>query len=197
MREVNLLNRGNANLFVPKSEVLSAEATLSNLISLDSTFSLINISVRLRCVIPRVKCGISDAYTQAWLSSSMIVASWGNPIRFNMPLIVRASSFKNWFTALIYDSAVDVDKLPWVLLVKLTTLWWPMYPMCALVECKLSRFPARSASHWNRAWVSPRIVSASYGPGCAWNLRRSSLLYSQFFTKHNRKSTWRLPGLLQ
>ena len=27
MREVNLLNNGNANLLVPKSEVLSAEAT--------------------------------------------------------------------------------------------------------------------------------------------------------------------------
>ena len=40
IREVNLLNNGNANLLVPKSEVLSAEATLSNLISLASTFSL-------------------------------------------------------------------------------------------------------------------------------------------------------------
>ena len=30
---VNLLNNGNANLFVPMSDVLSAEATLSNLIS--------------------------------------------------------------------------------------------------------------------------------------------------------------------
>ena len=138
MREVNLLNRGNANLFVPKSEVLSTEATLSNLISLGSTFSLINISARSRCLIPRVRCGISDAYTQAWLSSSMIVASWGNPMRFNIPFIARASSFKHWFTALISDSAVDVDKLPWVLLVKLTTLWWPMYPTCALVEYKPS-----------------------------------------------------------
>ena len=112
MRELHLLNRGNANLFVPKSEVLSAEATLSNLISFDSTFSLINISARSTCFIPRVRCGISDAYTQAWLSSSMIVASWGNPIMINIPLIARASSFKNWFTALISDSAVDVDKLP-------------------------------------------------------------------------------------
>ena len=34
-----IYDRGNANLFVRKSEVLSAEATLSNLISLDSTFS--------------------------------------------------------------------------------------------------------------------------------------------------------------
>ena len=147
MRKVNWLNRGNANLIVPISEVLSAEATISNLISFDSTFSLINILARLRCLIQRVRCGISDAYTQAWLSSSIIVAFWGNPIRFNIPLIARASSFGHWFTALISDTAVDVDKLPWVLLVKLTTLWWPMYPMCALVECKLSRFPARSASH--------------------------------------------------
>ena len=46
IREVNLLNKGNANLFVPISDVLSAEATLSNLISLDSTFSFINISAR-------------------------------------------------------------------------------------------------------------------------------------------------------
>ena len=28
MRDVNLLNNGNANLLVPNSEVLSAEATL-------------------------------------------------------------------------------------------------------------------------------------------------------------------------
>ena len=28
MREINLLNNGNANLLAPKSEVLSAEATL-------------------------------------------------------------------------------------------------------------------------------------------------------------------------
>ena len=33
IREVNLLNNGNANLLVPKSEVLSADATLSNWIS--------------------------------------------------------------------------------------------------------------------------------------------------------------------
>ena len=91
MQEVNLFNRGNANLFVPRSEVLSAEATLSSLISLDSTFSFINISARLRCLIPRVRCSISDAYTQAWLSSSMIVASSGNPMRFNIPLIARAT----------------------------------------------------------------------------------------------------------
>ena len=38
MREVNLLNNGNANLLVPKSEMLSAEATLRSLISLASTF---------------------------------------------------------------------------------------------------------------------------------------------------------------
>ena len=87
MREVNLLNRGNANLFVRKSEVLSAEGTLINLVSLDSTFSLINIPARSRCLIPRVRCGISDAYTQAWLSYLMIVASWENPMRFDIPLI--------------------------------------------------------------------------------------------------------------
>ena len=63
MQEVNLLNSGNANLFVPKSEVLSAEATLSNLISLDSTFSLINISARSRCLIPRLGV-VSQMHTQ-------------------------------------------------------------------------------------------------------------------------------------
>ena len=46
IREVNLLNNGNANLLVPKSEVLSADATLSNLISLASTFSLISNSAK-------------------------------------------------------------------------------------------------------------------------------------------------------
>ena len=92
MREVNLSKSGNANLFVPKSEVLSAEATL---ISLDSTFSLFNISARSRCLIPRVRCGISGAYTQASLSSSMTVLSWGDPMRFNIPLIARDSSLKH------------------------------------------------------------------------------------------------------
>ena len=65
IREVNLLNNGNANLLVPKSEVLSAEATLSNLISLASTFSSINDSAKSRYRIPLVMCGISEAYTHA------------------------------------------------------------------------------------------------------------------------------------
>ena len=65
IREVNLLNKGNANIFVPMSDALSAETTLSNLISLDSTFSFIHISARSRCLIPLVRCGISDAYTHA------------------------------------------------------------------------------------------------------------------------------------
>ena len=46
IREVNLLNNGNANLLVPKFEVLSAGATLSNLISLESTFSLVSNSAK-------------------------------------------------------------------------------------------------------------------------------------------------------
>ena len=79
MREVNLLNNGNANLLVPKSEVLSAEATLRSLISLASTFSLIRSSARFRWRIPLVMCGISPEYTHAWLSSSMIVALCDNP----------------------------------------------------------------------------------------------------------------------
>ena len=46
IREVDLLNNGNANLLVPRSEVLSADATLSHLISLASTFSLISNSAK-------------------------------------------------------------------------------------------------------------------------------------------------------
>ena len=65
IRDVNLLNNGNANLLVPKSEVLSADATLSNLISLASTFSLISNSAKSRCCISLVMCGISEAYTHA------------------------------------------------------------------------------------------------------------------------------------
>ena len=111
MREVNLLNRGNANLFVRKSEVLSAEGTLINLVSLDSTFSLINIPARSRCLIPRVRCGISDAYTQAWLSYLMIVdLEKSHEVRHTSHR--NSSSFRHSFTALISDSAVDVDKLP-------------------------------------------------------------------------------------
>ena len=40
IRDVNLLNSGKANRLVPKSEVLSAEATFSSFISLASTFFL-------------------------------------------------------------------------------------------------------------------------------------------------------------
>ena len=46
MRDINLLNNGNASLLIPKSEVLSAEATLRSLISLASTFSLISNSAK-------------------------------------------------------------------------------------------------------------------------------------------------------
>ena len=160
IREVNLLNNGNANLLVPKSEVLSAQATLRSLISLAFAFSFIRNSARSRWRIPLVMCGISDAYTHAWLSSSMIVASWGNPIKINIPRNAKASSLRHWLTALISNSAADVERLLWVLLVKLTTLC-PIYPMCTLVECELSRLPARSALHWKRVWVSGRMVSAS------------------------------------
>ena len=50
--KVSLMNNGNANLLVPKSDVLSPEATFSNLISLFSTFSFINISAKSKCFIP-------------------------------------------------------------------------------------------------------------------------------------------------
>ena len=65
IRDVNLLNNGKANRLVPKSEVLSAEATFSSFISLASTFYLISNSAKSRCLIPLVICGISAAYTHA------------------------------------------------------------------------------------------------------------------------------------
>ena len=40
--DVNLLNNGKANLLVPKSEVLSKEATLINLITFSSTLILMS-----------------------------------------------------------------------------------------------------------------------------------------------------------
>ena len=65
IRDVNLLSSGKANRLVPKSEVLSAEATFSSFISLASTYSLISNSAKSRCLIPLVICGISDAYAHA------------------------------------------------------------------------------------------------------------------------------------
>ena len=65
IRDVNLLNSGKANRLVPKSELLSAEATFSSFISLASTFSLISNSADSICLIRLVICGISDAYTHA------------------------------------------------------------------------------------------------------------------------------------
>ena len=83
IREVYLFNSGRANLFVPK--LLSADATF--------LFHL----AKSRCFIPLVN-----------LSSSMIVASCGNPIKINIPLIARASSFKHWFTAsLTWTSSLE------------------------------------------------------------------------------------------
>ena len=84
---------------VPKTGVLSADATFYILISSDSTISLISISAKSRCYIPLFKCGISEAHNHAWLPSSL-VASYGNPIRINIPLIARASSsgLDQWHT---------------------------------------------------------------------------------------------------
>ena len=53
IRDVNLLNSGKADRLVPKSEVLSAEATFSSFISLASTFSLVSNSAKSKVVCPR------------------------------------------------------------------------------------------------------------------------------------------------
>ena len=60
--DVNLLNSGKANRLVPKSEVLSAEATFSSFISLASTFSLISNSAKSRYSYTNMYTCIRQAY---------------------------------------------------------------------------------------------------------------------------------------
>ena len=60
-----------------------------------------------------VMCLASDAYTYAWLSSCMMAGCWIHPIAFIIPRLEITSAFSVWLTALISDSAVEVDTLPW------------------------------------------------------------------------------------
>ena len=76
IRDVNLLNNGSANLLVPKSEVLSAEVTLSNLISLASTFSLISNSAKSRCRIPLVMFSTAGSGSRIGVNTSVVLGPW-------------------------------------------------------------------------------------------------------------------------
>jgi hypothetical protein len=49
----------------------------------------------------------------AWLSSSIFVGSCFHPIILRMPRLAMTSALRVWSTALISDSAVEVEMLPW------------------------------------------------------------------------------------
>ena len=57
MREVNLLNNGNANLLVPKSEILSAEATLKSFVR-QSNIELTSYMPEGNSVKTRLRCSL-------------------------------------------------------------------------------------------------------------------------------------------
>ena len=134
--------------FLPISELFSFESTLTVTQVPSATFSLNYSCARSRCRRFLVTCFDSDAYTQAWLSSSIFVGSRVHPMAFKIPRL-EISPFKVWLTALISDSAVDVDTLPWSVEHQHTTDF-PKYPIYDVPVWPLSRLPPRSASHWNR-----------------------------------------------
>ena len=157
--------------FVPMSELFSLDSTFCTMHVLSATFSLNNSWAKSKWLRFLVMCLASDAYTQAWLSSAIMVGSCFRPIEFYIPRLDFTSALSVWLTALISDSAVDVDTLPWsVEHQHITDV--PRCPMYEVWECQLSRFPRRSASHWNRSWRTWVIVSISVGPSWAWNFRR-------------------------
>ena len=156
------------------SELFSFESTFSMIQVPSATFSLNHSWAKSRWRRLRVIC-----LTHAWLSSSITVGPYFHPMAFKMPRFEMTSDFKMWLTALIYDSAVDVDTLPWsVEHQHITDL--PRFPMYEVCECSLSRLPPRSASHWNRNCRIVVIVSMSVGPSCVWNMSWSILLYFQY-----------------
>ena len=116
MREINLLNRGNANLFVRKSEVLSAEGTLINF---DFFLSLFRFNFLFDQHSSKVE--MSHSTCKVWylrcIHTSLVilfddcsVLEKSHEVRHTSHR--NSSSFRHSFTALISDSAVDVDKLP-------------------------------------------------------------------------------------
>ena len=98
---------------VPISELFSFESTLTMTQVLSATFSLNHSCARSRCRRFLVILFDCDAYTQAWLSPSIFVGSWVHPMAFKIARLEITSPFNVWLTALISDSAVDVDTLPW------------------------------------------------------------------------------------
>lgn len=125
------------------SELLSHDLTLTTTQVPSATFSLTQFSVRSRCLKLRVICAALEWYIQAWLSSSIEVGPWTHPIMFRMPLLAMTSALSVWLTALISDSAVDVDMLPWSVEHQQIRLR-PRYPRYAVWEWLLSGLPPKS-----------------------------------------------------
>ena len=123
--------------------------------------------------------------------SWVVSVSWENVERIHDPY----HGVYHAVHELSYDSAVDVDTLPWSVEHQHTTDF-PKYPIYDVWECPLSRLPPRSASHWNRSCRTSVIVFMSVGPLWVWNLSLSSLLYLQYLSKCLRNSICLGPGLL-
>ena len=131
---------------VPISELFSFESTLTMAQVPSATFSLNHSCARSRCRRFLVTCFDSDAYTQAWLSSLVFVGLLSPSYGIYDPSIENNFSLNVWLTALISDSAVDVDTLPLSVEHQHTTDF-PMYPLYDVWKWPLSRLTPRSASH--------------------------------------------------
>ena len=131
---------------VPISELFSLESTFSIIHVPSATFSLNHSWASSKWRRFLVICLASDAYTHAWLSSWIMVGCWVHPMAFIIPRLEMTSALSVWLTALISDSAVEVDTLPWSVEHQQITDS-PRYPMYDVWKWPLSWLPPRSASH--------------------------------------------------
>ena len=114
---------------VPISELFSLESTFSIIHVPSATFSLNHSWASSKWRRFLVICLASDAYTHAWLSSWIMVGCWVHPIAFIIPRLEMTSALSVWLTALISDSAVEVDTLPCIYDCHLTLLRMPSSPI--------------------------------------------------------------------
>ena len=111
-----------------------------------------------------------------------------------IPRLDMTSALSVWLTALISDSAVEVDTLPWSVEHQ-QIADSPRYPIYEVFEWPLSWLPQKSASRWNFSWRTWVMVFISVGPSCVANFGLSSFAYLQYLRRCLRNSMCLGPGL--
>ena len=95
---------------VPMSELLSAEATLTRTCFV---FDLCLDPISAELQVATVACHVGGLGMIDRGLVVFLVGSCSQPILLRMPRLAMTSALSVWLTALISDSAVDVEMLPW------------------------------------------------------------------------------------